>query len=110
MNCREAQERDALLGSGLGQLGKVVADGNDPDKDGLPSKANATQLALGDLDVSGWLGGGECFADKSFSVMGRSFVIPFSKVCTPLLAFRYGLMLVASLLCFRMLRSSILGD
>lgn len=93
-------------------LGNQLLAGNDPLKSTLPTAANATGVNLGQgaLDTSGFMGGGSCFADKSFSVMGQTFVIPFSAVCNILLALRFAIMIIASLVSFRMVSGVIFRE
>ena len=109
MNCRKKEDDAKLLGSDFGRLGESLLKGNDPDAGKIPSRANAKEVDFGKLDSSGWLGGGSCFADKSITVMGRTIQIPFSQVCSILVAFRYAIMIAAMLISFNMLRSTVLG-
>jgi len=92
------------------KLGQNIAEGNDPDKHTLPTIANAQQVDLSatQLDANGWGMGGACFSDKTFSVGGKVFTIPFSSVCEYLLALRYGIMLLASILSFKIVTGAVL--
>lgn len=111
MQCKQKQDDDDLKASGLYSLGSGVVGGTDPQSDSLPTKANAAHVDVpSTLDTSGWLGGGGCFVDKSFSVQGHTFVVPFSKSCDYLLGLRYALMAAAMLVSFRMLSGVILRD
>ncbi|MHA4871601.1 virulence factor TspB C-terminal domain-related protein [Duganella sp. PWIR1] len=107
-NCKIAADEAAADGSGIGKLGKGVLDGNDPDADKLPTPGNGDRISMPSLDASGWLGGGDCFADKSISVMGKQIVIPFSRACSALIVFRYAIMIVAALSSFKMVSGAIL--
>jgi len=109
-NCRDKQAEDELKAKPYNNLGNAVLSGADPMAATLPTKANAAQINIPSLDQSGWLGGGSCFPDKTFSVQGHSFTIPFSAACAYLVAFRYALMLVALFASFRMISGAILKD
>ncbi|KPC23595.1 Uncharacterized protein ABJ99_5162 [Pseudomonas syringae pv. cilantro] len=51
--------------------------------------------------------GGRCFEDKTFAVMGHSFSLPFSQVCSILEWFRYAVLAVAYLISFRLLTKDL---
>lgn len=62
---------------------KAAADGTD-DKGADKLRENAEQVNVSSLDSSGLGFSRGCPADPSFEVAGKSFSIPFSKVCGPL--------------------------
>jgi hypothetical protein len=88
-------------------LGDQIMTGADPQASTLPTKANGSTLAMGSIDQSGFLGGGACFSDKTISFRGQSITIPFSSACQYLIVFRYVIMIIAALVCFRMLSGVI---
>ncbi|HJW54708.1 MAG TPA: virulence factor TspB C-terminal domain-related protein [Burkholderiaceae bacterium] len=101
--CENQKESD------ISNLGKSIMAGSDPKS--LPSVANASSVDLSStLDSSGFLGGGSCFSDRSFSYGGMSLTIPFSRVCEYLLPLRVAIMLMALLASFRLLSQSILRE
>jgi len=111
MRCSAEQEKKDLEASSLNALGKSVVAGNDPLASSLPSPSKATAIAVPNtLTTSGWLGGGQCFADKSFTLMGKVVSVPFSKACEALVVLRYALMVVASLVSFKILRGAFLSE
>jgi len=110
LNCRQQADTDALNKDASTALAKSILAGNDPLGSTLPTIANGAHISMPSLDSSGFLGGGACFADKTFTLQGRSIVIPFSSVCQYLIAFRYVIMIVALLASFRMLAGTILRD
>jgi hypothetical protein len=93
----------------LRELGETVLSGGDPLGNDLPKPSNSEEIdvAVG-LDKSGFIGDGACFEDFSFNAGGQSFVLPLSDLCEPLLPLRYAVMLIASLISFRILSGSIL--
>lgn len=109
MQCKQQQDSDDLKASSAYALGSAVVGGSDPAASTLPSPSKATTVTMpGTLDQAGWLGGGQCFADKVVTVQGRSFVLPYSKACDYLIVLRLGLMVIASLVSFRIVRDAVL--
>ncbi|WP_444845903.1 virulence factor TspB C-terminal domain-related protein [Duganella caerulea] len=110
-NCRDIQDAQAANESGIGKLGKQVLDGQDPKSDDLPTPENGTEVNVPKtLDQSGWLGGGQCFADKSFTIQGREVVIPFSRACSALIVLRYAIMIVALMVSFKLLSGAVIRE
>jgi hypothetical protein len=93
----------------LSTLGNQLLAGSDPMASTLPTPANGQTVAVGALDQSGFLGGGSCFADKTFVVMGQTVVFSMTPVCPYLLPLRYCIMVIAGLSSLAMLRQSVLG-
>lgn len=91
-------------------LGKQINSKNDPLQSSLPSLDNAKQVDLTQLNLNanGWGFGGACMQDKQISVMGKFITIPLSSLCEYLLALRYGIMLIASILSFKILSGAVL--
>jgi hypothetical protein len=75
----------------------------------LPTVANAQEVDVSQVvRADGWGGGGSCFKDKTINLLGHSIVLPISRICEYLIYLRYAIMLMASLVSFRMLSGSIL--
>lgn len=111
MKCKQQKDDDDFKASALYVKGTGVTGGTDPDGSSLPSMANATTVAMPtSLDTTGFAGAGSPFSDYTFSVQGRSFTIPFAKWTGYLETFKYVMMVIASLVSFRMLAGSILRD
>lgn len=110
LQCQQKQNEDDLKASPAYALGSVVLGGSDPAASTLPSPSKASAVTMpGTLDQTGWLGGGQCFADKVVTVQGRTFVLPYSKACDYLIVLRLGLMVIASLVSFRIVRDAVLS-
>lgn len=64
---------------------------------------NNSDVSIGssNIDTSDALGGGGCSLDKTFSVRGQSFTLPFNVVCDPLAMFGQLLVAVSMLLAAR---------
>lgn len=58
---------------------------------------------IGSLDTSGFLGGGGCVADRSFSVVGETFVLPLSKLCPSFEMFGWVMLTIAGLISARII-------
>lgn len=91
-------------------LGNQAIAGNDPIKSTLPTKENASAINMQALSQASFLGGGSCFADKSFSLQGLTVSLPFSKVCPYLEWLRYVVMLIAALVSLKIVSKPVLGD
>lgn len=110
MQCKQAQDDTDFKASSAYTLGTAAMAGNDPQGSTLPSPSKATQItAPAALDQTTWLtGGAQCFADKVVTFRGMSVTLPYSKACDYLVVLRAGLMVIASLVSFRILREAIL--
>lgn len=109
--CKQKVEEDALKASSMYAKGNGAVNGADPDGSTLPSPSNASSVAMpSSLNTAGFAGAGSPFSDYTFSFRGRSFTIPLAKWSGYLEAFRYVLMVIASLVSFRMLSGAILKD
>lgn len=56
---------------------------------------------------SGGASGGQCFKDKTFSVRGASFTLPFSLACGVLEWFRYAVLAIAYLISLRIVTKEL---
>lgn len=106
-SCKLKADEDAVKASSYHATGVAALAGT--GNAGLPNPANAESISVGSLDSSGWLGGGNCLADKTISTSVGSFVIPLSEACDVLILFRYLFMFVASMISFRILSNAFLG-
>lgn len=111
IKCKQQKDDDDLKASAAYAKGSAVLAGNDPDGSSLPTMGNAASVAVPtSLDTAGFAGGGSPFSDVSFSVQGKSFTLPFNKWSSYLEAFKYVMMVIASLVSFRILSGAILRD
>lgn len=109
MECRQKADEDGLKASPLTAKGNAAISGSDIASDKLPTPASGQTINLpGTGDTSGWLGGGSPFDDVSFSLMGHSIVVPLAKWSGYLIGLRYALMVMASMVSFRILSGTIL--
>lgn len=110
MECKQRSDEDTIKSSRLFNDGQAAANGNDPMQGSLPAPGNGEKLVVPQLNADGWLGGGAPMPDVSFTIQGRTITVPISKATEYLVALRYALMVVASLISFRMLSGSILKE
>lgn len=110
MECRQAADVKELTDSDAFKLGTAAAAGNDPQKGSFPSAANAALVSMPAMSTAGWLSGGALPADKSFTVQGKTIVVPLSKALAYLIVLRYALMVVALLVSFRILSGAIIRE
>lgn len=111
LECKQKKTEEELKASSLNALGKAVSDGNDPAKSSLPGVGNAEVVQMKTPEVSGWLGNGTYFKDKTIDLGdGHSLVLPLSKAENLMLALRYVTMIVASLVCFKIIRGTFAGS
>lgn len=108
MQCKQKQDEDSLNSSPLKAKGEAAINGT--DLDGLPSPKNAQIYKIPGIESQGWLGAGGAFEDVSFVVQGHEIVVPLSKWTGYLVSLRYALMIIASMISFRILGSAILKE
>jgi hypothetical protein len=90
------------------KLGKQMMTGNDPLADTLPSPKNAKNVNINsDLNTAGFLSGGSCLRDISGNIGAYSYTFAISQVCPWLLPLRAIMMLIASLVSYRIVASAV---
>lgn len=108
MECAQRKDQEDLKASPLDAIGRAAANG---DTQGLPTPSGAQVFNIqSSLDTQGWLGNGAPFEDVRVMMQGYEIVIPLSKWTSYLLPLRYALMIVASLISFRILGAGILRE
>lgn len=108
LQCKVEKDDEALKGSPLAAIGQAAIDGK--DLDGLPTPKKSQVVNVGTMKAEGWLGNGAAFEDVSVSLRGQEVLIPLSKWSSYLLPFRYMLMIIASLISYRVLAGAILKE
>jgi hypothetical protein len=110
MDCRQRDDLDALTKDPLTADGKAILAGSDPMQAQIDTlKAGDTvDLSSTSLDSSGFLGGGSCFADKSFTVAGRAVTVSFSSICDHIQGLRYAVLACAGIIAYMLVSKSII--
>jgi hypothetical protein len=108
LQCKAEKDEEALKTSGLAAKGQAAIDGK--DLEGLPGPKNGTFVSVPGMKAEGWLGNGAAFEDVSFSLQGHEVVMPLSKWSSYLLPLRYVMMIIASLISYRILAGAVLKE
>jgi len=108
LQCKAQKDEEAFKASPLTAKGQAAIDGK--DLEGLPGPKNGQVVNVGSMKAEGWLGNGAAFEDVSVSLRGQEILIPLSKWSSYLLPFRYMLMIIASLISYRVLVGAILKE
>lgn len=111
MECRDASDREELAQSPLKSSGAAIIAGSDPEKAAIDAAMAGTVVDLSNpnLDVSGFIGGGSCFAPMTISVLGHTVTQSFAEVCENIVPLRYAIMLCASIISYLIVGRTVLG-
>lgn len=110
MQCKQKADEDALKASPLTGKGQAAIDGTDLVNLPSPGKGQIVNIGSTMQGSQGWLGAGSAFDDVSFSVQGHQVIVPLSKWSGYLESLRYVMMIIASLISFRILGTAILKE
>lgn len=110
MECKGRTDEAELKASAAYVLGAAALAGNDPAAATLPTVKTGSIVDVAGMSNEGWLGAGQAFSDVSFSIQGKTIVVPLNKWSGYLVGLRYALMVAAMLISFRMLSGVILRD
>lgn len=110
LQCRDKEDREGLDKSTLVATGDGVIRGNDSARAQGEAlwKGTSVDLSNPNLDQSGFLGGGSCFPNKSFTVSGRTVEMNFTTVCANIQPIRYAMVLIGFILAYMIISKSIL--
>lgn len=106
MQCKQQADDDALKASPLNAIGQDAINGT--GLDALPNPGNGQIVNLPSLQAQGWLGNGAAFEDVSVSIQGQEVLVPLSKWSQYLLPFRFIMMIIASLISYKILSGAVL--
>lgn len=109
-NCRAVKDVQDIQARKEYALGNTVLAGGPDPLAGVPTKENGTTVNASTIDQSGWLGGGACFPDKSFSIQGKTVTIPFKAVCEYMIVFRMAVMMVGLIGAARILAGAVIRE
>lgn len=110
MQCKQKQDEDALKASPLNAKGQAAIDGTDTSNLPTPGKATVFNIGNSMQGAQGWLGQGSAFEDVTFTIQGHQVTVPLSKWSGYLVSLRYVMMIIASLISFRILGTAILKE
>jgi len=106
MQCKQQSDEDALKASPLNAIGEAAINGT--GLDALPNPGNGQIVNLPSLQSQGWLGNGSAFEDVTVSIQGQEVLVPLSKWSQYLLPFRFIMMIIASLISYKILSGAVL--
>lgn len=110
MQCAQQQDADALKAMPSKVLGDAIMSGADPMKVQIDAAIKGTEVDLSKpaLDQNGFLGGGSCLPDKTFTVMGRAVTVSFARVCADIQPLRTIIMACAFIVAYLIVSRSVL--
>ena len=108
MRCEQQTDQEALKASPLTAIGQAAINGTGLDS--LPGPGNSQIVNLPSLEAQGWLGNGAAFADVTVTIQGQEVLVPLSKWSEYLLPFRFIMMIIASLISYRILSGAVIGS
>lgn len=108
LQCKAEKDEADLKGSSLNSKGQSAMEGK--DMEGLPGPKNGLVVKVDNMKAEGWLGNGAAFEDITVSLRGQEILVPLAKWSQYLLPFRYMLMIIASLISYRILAGAVLKE
>jgi hypothetical protein len=108
LQCKAEKDELDLKASPLAAKGQSAMDGS--DMEGLPGPKNGLVVNVASMKAEGWLGNGAAFEDVSFSLQGHEVLMPLSKWSSYLLPLRYVMMIIASMISYRILAGAVLKE
>lgn len=110
MQCTQQADKEALAASSSKALGDQILAGNDPMKGEIDAalKGSEVDLSKTALDQSGFVGGGSCFPDKTFMVVGKPVTVSFARVCQDIQPLRAAVMACAFIIAYLIVGRSVI--
>jgi hypothetical protein len=110
MECRERDAVEELKRMPVRGSGQAIMDGADPQQGAIDAmlKGEVIDLSRPNLDESGFLGGGSCFAPKNFMVAGRSVTVEFGIICDNIQPLRYVVLACAFIVAYLLVSKSVM--
>jgi hypothetical protein len=111
LQCARQADEDALKASPSKALGDSILAGTDPSKGDIDTlmKGDTVDMSAPALDQGGFIGGGSCIPDKTFTVMGQAVTVSFATVCSNVQPLRYIVMACAFILVYLMVARSVIN-
>lgn len=111
IQCKQKQDDDDLKASPSKALGDSILGGTDPSKSTIDTlmKGDTADMSNPNLDQGGFVGGGACLPDKTFTVMGHVVTVSFATVCSNIQPLRYIVMACAFILVYLMVARSVIN-
>lgn len=112
MQCAQQQDIDALKAMSSQTLGDQIMAGADPMAAQIADTLKGTEVDMSHVsfDQSGFLGGGSCLANRSFTAMGQSIAVDFTTVCNNIAPLRAVMMAMALIMAYLIVGRSVVGS
>lgn len=92
MQCAQQADSDELKAAAHTALGKTMLSGADPMQADIDKNKAGTEVDVStpgtSMDDAGFVGGGACLPDKTFTFMGKAVTVEFGALCERLGTFR----------------------
>ena len=109
-NCLDKDASDAVKNAPQTDLGNKILSGTDPQASTLPSPTNATTINVAtDLNSSGFGLPSQCLTDVAFQLGTSTWNFRASQVCDWILPLRAVMMIIASLVSYRIVASAVVN-
>ena len=110
MECRERDEIEELKRMPVRGSGQAIIEGADPQQGAIDAmlKGEEIDLSRPNIDESGFLGGGSCFAPKTFSVAGKLVTVEFGVICDNIQPLRYVVLACAFIVAYLLVSKSVM--
>lgn len=110
MDCKDQTAAAAATALPSTATGSSILAGNDPLASQISTLTTGTSVDLSStaLDGTGFLGGGSCLADRSFTVAGRSVAVHFSAFCGYISSLRLVVLACAAIASYMLVSKSVL--
>lgn len=111
MRCAQEADEKEIKASGYKTLGDQIMSGSDPMKGEITSllKGKEIDMSRPNIDQNGFLGGGACIANKSFTVMGQTVTMEFDRICNDIQPIRAVIMLLAFVAAYSIVVRTVLS-
>lgn len=111
MQCKQQADSDAIAALPATGVGTALMAGNDPMAAQIQNqiKGDSADMSKSTLDQTGFIGGGACIPDKTFTVSGKSITVSFSSLCENIQPLRYVIMSCAFLVAYLMVSRSVIS-
>lgn len=109
MQCSQKADEESLKASPQTALGNAVLSGADPMQADISTTLKGTEVDLSKpaLDSSGFLAGGSCLPNKTFTVAGRVVTVEFTTLCDNIQPLRAVIMACAFIAAYMLVARSV---
>jgi len=112
MQCQQKQDAEDLKAMPATALGNSILGGSDPMGKDIAAalKGSEVDLSKPNLDDKGFIGGGSCFPNKTFTAMGRTVTLDMSAACNNIQPLRNVVLACAFIVAYLIVSRSVLSS